>query len=271
MGPTLGLTVAPQKERTRMDEQSTPAEVPLVGHTVEPVVVRLSDSVTIIHGDCRDCLPIEADAVITDPPYGMAHPCNFKSRGRANLAPCNDWQDVHGDREPFDPGWILELGLPTVLWGANWYADKLPPSSGWLVWDKERPDELDQATCELAWTNCIKGVRRFRHLWNGMMRASEHGENYHPTQKPVALFMWTLGLRWLHGVRTVLDPYMGSAPCGVACARLGLNYIGIEIDAGHFETARKRMEAELMQGTFDFGGGAVAPTHNTRITDSGKV
>lgn len=58
---------------------------------------------------------------------------------------------------------------------------------------------------------------------------------------------------------------MGSAPCGVACARLGLNYIGIERDATHFETAKKRMEAELMQGTFDFSGGAVAPTHNPGV------
>lgn len=234
--------------------------------TVQPVVVRLSDSVTIIHGDCRDCLPIEADAVITDPPYGMAHPCNFKSRGRANLAPCNDWQDVHWDREPFDPGWILELGLPTVLWGANWYADKLPPSSGWLVWDKERPDELDQATCELAWTNCIKGVRRFRHLWHGMMRASEHGENYHPTQKPVALMAWTLAIRWLSDVRTVFDPYMGAGPIGVACVRLGKGYIGVERDAGHFATARARLERELAQGLLDFGGGAAAPTHNPGFT-----
>jgi DNA modification methylase len=257
-----------------MDEQSIPAEVPLVGHTVEPVVVRLSDSVTLIHGDCLECGPFKADAVITDPPYGMAHPCNYGSRGRGNGekmrngkpiwsgGKSNDWADVIGDDKPFDPSWILALGVPSVLWGANWYADKLPPSSGWLVWDKERPDDLDQATCELAWTNCVKGVRRFRHLWNGFQKASEQGQSLHPTQKPVALFMWTLGLRWLQGVRTVLDPYMGSGPCGVACARLGLGYIGIERDATHFETARKRIEAELMQGTFDFSGGAVAPTHN---------
>ena len=54
-----------------MDEQSIPAEVPLVGHTVEPVVVRLSDSVTILHGDCLHLIPSvgKVDAVITDPPY----------------------------------------------------------------------------------------------------------------------------------------------------------------------------------------------------------
>ena len=38
---------------------------------MDPVVVRLSDSVTIIHGDCRDVLPVECDAVVTDPPYGI--------------------------------------------------------------------------------------------------------------------------------------------------------------------------------------------------------
>ena len=102
--------------------------------------IKLSDNVTIIHGDCRDVLPVECDAVVTDPPYGMNHPCNFAGRGRGNLAACNDWPDVAGDAEPFDPAWILAMGKPTVLWGANWYADKLPPRSGWLVWDKERPD-----------------------------------------------------------------------------------------------------------------------------------
>ena len=257
-----------------MDEQSTPAEVPLVGHTVEPVVVRLSDSVTIIQGDCRDVLPVECDAIVTDPPYGIAHPCNFKERGRKsntirngkpiwrNGSP-NDWPDVAGDDEPFDPAWILAMNKPTVLWGGNWFADKVPPSGGWLVWDKERPDELDQATCELAWTNCIKGVRRFRHLWNGFQKASEQGESYHPTQKPVALFAWTLALRWLADVETVFDPYMGAGPCGVACVRAGKRYVGVEINPVHFATARARLENELRQGLLPL-------THNTRITDSGK-
>ena len=39
--------------------------------TVGPLVVRLSDSVTIIRGDCRDVLPLECDAVVTDPPYNI--------------------------------------------------------------------------------------------------------------------------------------------------------------------------------------------------------
>ena len=203
-------------------------------------------TVTLIHGDCLEVLKTldagSVDAVVTDPPYGIAHPCNYAERKRGALAPCNDWRDVHGDDKPFDPSPILALDVPTVLWGANWYADKLPPSGGWLVWDKRRPDALDQSTCELAWTNCIKGVRRFTHLWNGMMRASEHGENYHPTQKPVALMFWVLGLRWMPKAGAVIfDPYMGAGPVGVACVQTGRSFIGIEIDEGYFKIAQRRI------------------------------
>jgi len=209
--------------------------------------IKLSDNITIINADCREIGTVACDAIITDPPYGMAHPCNFAERKRGNLALCNDWPDVAGDAEPFDPSWIIAMNKPTVLWGGNWFANQLPPTSGWLVWDKERPDELDQATCELAWTNCIKGVRRYRHLWNGMMKATERGESYHPTQKPVALFSWTLALRWLSDIKAVFDPYMGSSPCGVACVRAGIRYVGVEINKVHFDTARMRLENELSQ------------------------
>ena len=80
--------------------------------TLEPLVVHLSDSVTIIQGDCRAVLPVECDAIVTDPPYGIAHPCNFAGRGRSKLAACNDWPDVAGDDEPFDPAWPDTFGEP---------------------------------------------------------------------------------------------------------------------------------------------------------------
>jgi hypothetical protein len=197
--------------------------------------------VTGDNADAFDRVRGRVSMVVTDPPYGISHPCAFKTNGRGNLAECNDYPDVHDDDKPFDPSAILSLGVPTVLWGANWFADRLPASGGWLVWDKERPDDLDQATCELAWTNCIKGVRRFRHLWNGMMRASEHGESFHPTQKPVSLNLWTLRLRWMPKDGIVFDPYCGSGPVGVAASMLGLGYIGVEINDDYATIARRRI------------------------------
>ena len=203
------------------------------------------EAVMIYHGDCRDVLPSlgPVDLVLTDPPYGIAHPTDYQSRGRGYLAPCRDYPPVYGDDVAFDPSPWLQWDA--VLWGANYYADKLPPSSGWLIWDKERPHDLDQATCELAWTNCVKGARVFRYLWNGGIRKGDE-PLVHPTQKPVDLFRWVLGLRWLQEKAIILDPYMGSGPTLRAAKDLGRKAIGIEIEERYCEIAANRMSQTVM-------------------------
>ena len=204
--------------------------------------------VTIYCGLCDGLLPqLQFNAIVTDPPYGIAHPTNYAARGRGDLAQCTDYAPVHNDDKPFDPSDLLRFKLPTVLWGANYYADKLPPSSGWLVWDKMRPHTLDQSTCELAWTNFVKGVRCFRYLWNGAIR---DGEDFlsHPTQKPIALNEWTLRLKWMpDGV--IVDPYMGSGSLLVAAIRNGRKAIGIEVSEEYCAIAASRCENEKTQPT----------------------
>jgi hypothetical protein len=91
--------------------------------------------------DNRDVIPTLTGigAIITDPPYGIAHPVNYKSRGRGKLAGCrdygkpvwanpssNNYPQIVGDNEPFDPSPLLSVGVPSVLWGANYFASKLP-------------------------------------------------------------------------------------------------------------------------------------------------
>ncbi len=206
--------------------------------------------ITIIHGDCREVLPglPKVNLVLTDPPYGINHPTNYHERGRDNLSACRDYAPVHGDSEPFDPRWLLMVGTGRILWGGNWYADKLPPSGGWLVWDKERPDALGQATCELAWTDCIKGVRRLRHLWDGFRRKGRESL-YHPTQKPEAVMRWCMSLRWTKDMGTILDPFMGSGTTLVAAKDLGRQAIGIEIEEKYCEIAAKRLSQEVINFT----------------------
>ena len=202
--------------------------------------------IAIYHGDCRELLPLIPakiiDLVLTDPPYGIAHPTDFHSRGRGKLANCSDYPAVFGDDVPFDPCPLL--GWNCCLWGGNHFSDKLPASDGWLVWDKERPDTLDQSTCELAWTNYVKGVRRFRYLWNGMIRAGNEAL-VHPTQKPVALMTWVLSLPWTPE-GTILDPYMGSGPVIRAAKDLGRKCIGIEIEEKYCEIAVERLRQEVL-------------------------
>lgn len=63
----------------------------------------------------------------------------------------------------------------------------------------------------------------------------------HPTQKPVALMEYLIRTYSNEG-DTVLDFTMGSGTTGVACANTGRRFIGIELDAGYFEVARRRVD-----------------------------
>lgn len=204
--------------------------------------------ITIYHGDCREILPTlpKVDLVLTDPPYGISHPTDYAARGRGALAKCTDYSPVFNDDESFNPDIFLKF--PCVLFGANYFGDKLPPSSGWIVWDKRVMQGVgvnDQSDGELAWSNFIKGVRIFRHMWNGFWRDSERGTAFHPTQKPVALFEWIISLRWTPE-GTILDPFMGSGTTLVAAKNLGRKAIGIEIEEKYCEIAAKRLAQSVL-------------------------
>jgi len=71
--------------------------------------------------------------------------------------------------------------------------------------------------------------------------AENFGQTAHPTQKPISLMAWCLQRVKASG--TVLDPYMGSGTTGVACAALGLPFVGIEREPAYFKTACERIRA----------------------------
>ena len=205
------------------------------------------DGIAVYCGDCRELLPLipkdSIDLVLTDPPYGVGHKTDYKSSGRSTMRP-KDYPPCVGDEGPFDPAPLLRFGR-CVLWGANYYANQLPEVSGWLLWDKRvRQDKgvnMDQAEGEMAWSNCVKGLRIFRHMWTGCWRDSEGRTGYHPMQKPVALMSWVLAKARPAGL--VLDPYMGCGPVPLACQRIGVHCLAIEISEHYCEIAAKRLEA----------------------------
>jgi site-specific DNA-methyltransferase (adenine-specific) len=65
--------------------------------------------------------------------------------------------------------------------------------------------------------------------------------NYHPTVKPVSIMRWLVRLVGGKPGNVVLDPFMGSGTTGVACAREGFDFVGIDLDPGHVEIARGRI------------------------------
>ena len=198
-------------------------------------------------GDCREVLPTlgRVDCVVTDPPYGIGEAAG-KNASRGNMATAKDYGNASWDDAPI-PDDLMALvraaGRWCVIFGGNYYDS--PPTSCWLVWDKENGAN-DFADCELAWTNLPKAVRRIRYMWKGMLRANGEPRGDHPTQKPVGVMSWVL--RQLPpDTRTVLDPFMGSGTTGVAAINTGRRFIGCEIDATHFETACRRIEAAYQQ------------------------
>ena len=202
------------------------------------------DHCTIYHGDCRDILPAlpTPDLLLADPPYGIAIETDSSSRSRRSLG--INHPPVHGDDEPFDPSHLLGASRRVVLFGANNYCDKLPPSQAWIVWDRMSGGS-NTADAELAWTNLGGTVRTFRHLWNGVLRDSEIGFHVHPTQKPVRLMSWVIARATSDG-DLVIDPYCGSGPTLRAAKDLGRKAIGIEIEERYCEIAAKRLAQEVL-------------------------
>jgi site-specific DNA-methyltransferase (adenine-specific)/modification methylase len=134
-----------------------------------------------------------------------------------------------------------------IIWGGNYF--QLPPSSCWLVWDKQNGAN-DFADCELAWTNLAKAVRRIVWQWHGMIRKGNE-KRFHPTQKPVGVIGWCI--RQLpNEANTILDPFCGSGTTGVACVRTNRRFIGIEIEKRYCDIAVKRIERELSQPMLPF-------------------
>ena len=213
-----------------------------------PVPYYDEDGITIYHGDCLDVLPsLTFDVVVTDPPYGIDLNTDY-SRPSTPASRC--YPRVLGDDEPFDPAHLTAYPR-VVMFGANHYAERLPPSRGWVVWDKITRNDVTAgqiSDAELAWTNCLPRTRVFRHMWNGGFRASERDAWHHPTQKPVALMSWLLDLVSKPG-EVVCDPYMGSGPTLRAAKDLGRRAIGVELSEAYCEIAAKR----LAQGVLDFG------------------
>ena len=97
------------------------------------------------------------------------------------------------------------------------------------------------SNAEMAWTTLPHSIRGLDYRWMGLVRDGAHGEpSLHPTQKPLAVMLWCLD--FLPDAQTILDPFMGSGTTGVACAKLGRKFIGIELEEKYFDIACERIQ-----------------------------
>jgi len=188
------------------------------------------------------------DLFITDPPYtedgeGIGVQSSDGSVGQEELAETTAYPEFEGNTGEFDFGEVWSLmqrkGDTHIIFGGNYFADILPPTNQWVVWDKRAGSQNIYSDAELAWTNTGEPVRIFEHMWQGMLR--EGGEDRdHPTQKPVDLVA-KLIREHTTPESLVCDPFIGSGTTAVAAIQTGRDYIGFELD----ETWRDVIERRI--------------------------
>ena len=223
---------------------------------MEPTWQTADGRIRLYLGDCLDVLPTLSgiDAVVTDPPYGIAYvkgsggSDGAYSGSKSGTERIRNIEAIHGDDVAFDPSHLTTF--PNVLlWGADHYAQRLPHGR-FLAWDKlDGKASWDSfSDCEFAWHNKRGASRIIRYVWKGLCQGAgedKGSQREHPTQKPVIVMRWSIEQSGAMAGDTVADPYMGSGTTGVACVRLGRQFIGIEKEPKYFDIAVKRIEAEL--------------------------
>ena len=166
-------------------------------------------------------------AIVTDPPYGISANRMTLGTGKKKFNRGESW-----DANRPSVAWITTEADRVIIWGGNYFADELPVTNDWLCWHKKN-DGLSFSEFELAWTNLGVNCRIISHHWS-------HEEKAHPTQKPLPVMVWCMGL--ISDASTVLDPFSGSGTTLVAAAQTGRVGYGVELDPAYVDVIVSRLE-----------------------------
>jgi site-specific DNA-methyltransferase (adenine-specific) len=183
---------------------------------------------------------------VTDPPYGKNASKGTNGFGSSrNRRYTAEWDRQRPDSAYFDE--ILRVSKFSVIFGGNYFADLLPPSNCWIVWDKKGMHEFENpfADAELAWTSFPNVVKKYTFVQQGFVTEAKE-PRYHPTQKPVEILARIIADFSKEG-DLIYDPFLGSGTTAIAAHRLNRRWIGSEISAEYVELANKRLEPYLMQ------------------------
>jgi site-specific DNA-methyltransferase (adenine-specific) len=190
-------------------------------------------------------LPDKAfDLAVVDPPYG-----NNLSGGRSAK---NGWNNkIDWDR--CNKGWNLNMpdaayfielqrvSKNQIVWGGNYFANLLPPSECWLIWDKGQRD-FSLADGEMAWTSFDKAMR----IKTIHRSVANQETKIHPTQKPIDLYKWLLHNYAKPGDR-ILDTHGGSMSSAIAAEHMGFDMTICELDKDYFDAGVKRFKEQTQQ------------------------
>lgn len=232
--------------------------------------------IDLLNGDCLEIMKTipdgSIDAVITDPPYGTTA-CKWDTvipfepmwEQLKRITKKNGAIVLFGS-QPFTSALVMSN---PKMFKYEWVWEKSKPSN-FLNCKKEPMRKIENISifCDGRTTYNPQGLTigkqnknsgkentygKVKQEWSQAITYTNYPHNIlrfqnvvgnnatHPTQKPVALMEYLIKTYTNEG-ETVLDFTMGSGTTGVACKHLNRNFIGIELDPGYFEIAKKRIE-----------------------------
>jgi site-specific DNA-methyltransferase (adenine-specific) len=187
------------------------------------------------------------ELLLTDPPYGIDYG-NQLVKGDEFTEKTNK----HGWRNFGNPEWdkskpesgalqyLCQITEHQIIWGGNYFTDDLPPTMGWLIWDKGQRG-FSLADGEMAWTSFNNALRIKEYA---RAKANREEKN-HPTQKPQEIMNWCFEYADRHSkieVKLVLDAYLGSGSTMVASHQLKRKCYGMELDPKYCQVIIDRMK-----------------------------
>jgi len=214
-------------------------------------------NVTLINCDCMDLM---ADAPenqwqlsLVDPPYGIDAGNSFSGEerksgngaARKTAFVKKDWDTGIPDAIYYNE--LFRVSKNQIIWGANYMSHLLPPSMGWIVWDKDN-GTTKFSDAELAFTSFNRALKLWKFTWNGMIQGDMKNKDIriHPTQKPIQLYRWLLKNYAKPGDR-ILDTHLGSGSSAIAAHYAGFDFVGCELDEDYYKAACNRFDAETKQ------------------------
>ena len=225
--------------------------------------------IDLIHADCMEVLrntpDLAYDIVIADPPYGInasktmikssSNPKKRNDKGfiGKKYHAAKDWDSAAPGAEWFEQ--IRRVSKHQIIFGANYFPQHLPPSKGWVYWRKNGMNKNPLfSDGELVYTSfATNRLREFDYPWIGLgyINNPQKEKKIHPTQKPVALYLWLLQ-EYTDYDWKILDTHLGSGSSAIAADMLNMDFVGIEKDADFYAAALARLKEHQSQLTLGF-------------------
>jgi len=191
------------------------------------------DGITLYLGDCREVTAwLDADVLVTDPPYGVAYKSGWDNRFRDAVIRNDETTEA---RDTVLAAWGER---PALVFG-SWKMPRPSQTRAVLTWDK---GTVGMGDLSIPWFPCTEEVYVLGSGWvgsrsSGVLRHVGRNE-HHPTEKPLPLLHELLA-KCPPGV--IADPFAGSGSTLVAARNLGRLAVGVEIEERYCEAIATRL------------------------------